>query len=161
MLGARAADSAAIIPKMPVVGMIGECTNGKASFERRCRLERRGTAYIEATRQGGNPHQSGCKRARSYCRCGSAEGNAGWNFLSGREEIRCSQEEVTLKFEMPGTRCPASLAGHSCPASVTAGAASCSTSARAASARAVIINQVFSRYVISGSRRRSHELERP
>src|ERR1700761_2426494 len=109
MLGARAADSPAIIPKMPVVGVIGDETNGKASFERRCRLERRGTANTEATRQGGNSHQPGCKGARSYGRCGSAEGNAGWYFLPCSEEVRCSQEEITVRLKMPGTRCPASL----------------------------------------------------
>src|SRR6201996_2786947 len=115
MLGARAADSPAIIPKMPVVGVIGDETNGKASFERRCRLERRGTANTEATRQGGNSHQPGCKGARSYGRSGSAEGNAGWNFLPRSEEVRCSQEEITVVLKMPGTRCPASRAGSQCP----------------------------------------------
>ena len=33
MLGGRGARAAVIIPKMPYLGVIGDTTNGKASFE--------------------------------------------------------------------------------------------------------------------------------
>jgi hypothetical protein len=84
-------------PFDPLVDEVAEQCDGKTTTERWRIVERPRDEDPQGARQGGNSNQPGGQEARTDCRCGPAEGDAGRNFLQSCEARRGASQEIARR----------------------------------------------------------------